>query len=145
MELRASLGTGEVTFRPAATGVEIRVRNVCVSGMTDGLHGFHVHERGDMTKGCASMGPHYDPHHADRHGGPMDPHRHMGDLGNLPSRDGCLEDVSFVATGLTLGELQGRGLVLHEREDDLGRGNTHASRTTGSAGARISCGTIRGR
>lgn len=36
----------------------------------------------------------------------------------------------------------GRSLVIHERADDLGKGNSEASRTTGDAGARIACGLI---
>ena len=118
------------------------MRNVCVKGMTDGWHGFHVHERGDTSQGCASMGGHYDPHRSQHHGGLHDHPRHLGDLGNLRSRNGCLDDVTFVAPGLTLEGIRGRGIVLHEREDDYGRGGTEDSRTTGSAGSRISCGRI---
>ena len=143
MTLRASLGSGQVTFREAKTGgVDVYILGVCVSGMSDGLHGFHVHESGDTTEGCASMGGHYDPDHVDQHGGPHDLRRHGGDLGNVLSRDGCIIDTTIHAPNLTLEELRERGLVLHEREDDLGCGGTRESHTTGSAGARISCGTI---
>ena len=141
--LGAPLGKdGEVLFRSAPGGVEVQVRNVCVDGMSDGLHGFHVHESGDTTDGCASMGGHYDPHGVHRHGGPHHRLRHLGDLGNLRAQGGCLQDVTFVAPELTLEGIRDRGIVLHAREDDHGRGGTVESRTTGSAGARISCGRI---
>ena len=143
-ELRASLGhAGSVRFRSAPEGgLSIEIHNVCVQGMKDGLHGFHVHERGDTSKGCASMGPHYDPRGAHRHGGPDDVHRHLGDLGNVRSEGGCLHDGVLHASDLTLDDVRGRGIVLHEREDDFGRGRTEESHTTGSAGARIACGRI---
>lgn len=141
--LRASLGDdGEVLFRSSSGGVQVQVRNVCVDGMNDGMHGFHIHESGDTSEGCASMGGHYDPHGTRRHGGPHDRLKHLGDLGNLRAQGGCLDDVTFVASELTLEGIRDRGLVLHEREDDHGRGGTIESHTTGSAGARISCGRI---
>ena len=134
---------GEVIFRTSEQGgLEVKISNVCVDGMKKGLQGFHVHESGDMRNGCSSMGAHYDPHNAERHGGPGDPHRHMGDLGNVASdENGCI-NTTFHAPGLTIEEICGRGIVLHELQDDLGQAGTHESRTTGTAGDRISCGTI---
>lgn len=146
-EARAPLGKeGQVIFRRSEQGVEgleVEISNVCVDGMNKGLHGFHVHESGNTTKGCSSMGAHYDPHNAERHGGPGDPHRHMGDLGNVASdENGCILNTTFHAPGLTIEEICGRGIVLHELKDDLGQEGTPSSLATGSAGARISCGTI---
>lgn len=32
-----------------------------VHGLTEGLHGIHVHEKGDLRDGCMSTGPHFNP------------------------------------------------------------------------------------
>ena len=140
---RARLGAeGTVAFEQAPGGVEVRVRNVCIPNLTDGLHGFHVHARSVNAGDCASTGSHYDPHHSGHHGGRGGLVRHLGDMGNLRAHGGCLVDTTFFAPGLTVAELQGRSVVLHEHEDDLGAGGTEASRASGNSGARIACGTI---
>lgn len=33
-----------------------------IYGLSDGLHGFHIHEFGNLIKGCITAGPHYNPH-----------------------------------------------------------------------------------
>lgn len=51
---------GNVTFTQNACGQNVLVK-VFVTGLTPGLHGFHVHEKGDLTNGCASTGGHFNP------------------------------------------------------------------------------------
>lgn len=75
----------------------------------------------------------------------MDPFRHIGDLGNIEAgEDGTVKlQVSDHAIALT-GPLSvlGRSIVVHEKEDDLGRGGDQESLKTGNAGGRLACGII---
>ncbi|KAK6009580.1 copper/zinc superoxide dismutase, partial [Ostertagia ostertagi] len=56
--------------------------NGTVSGLKPGLHGFHIHEKGDLGDGCVAAGGHFNPHKM-MHGAPDDSNRHVGDLGNI--------------------------------------------------------------
>jgi Cu/Zn superoxide dismutase len=116
-------------------------RAVCtLSGLTPGLHGLHVHRCGDLSKGCASTCDHYNPHGAS-HGGPLGKDRHRGDFGNIVADEKGVCTTEVIAD-VTLDEIVGRAFVIHQDEDDLGRGSNDESRKTGNAGKRIACGII---
>jgi len=127
-------GTVVFTQRGELAVIECNLR-----GVTDGLHGLHVHEFGDMSQGCESMGPHFslEPH---RHGGRMTSERHTGDLGNVLSKNGRVRQ--RLVAKIQVAHILGRGLVLHANADDLGRGSWPDSGTTGHSGSRIACGII---
>lgn len=40
-----------------------------IDGLTPGKHGLHVHECGDISRGCESVGDHFNPHNSP-HGAP---------------------------------------------------------------------------
>ena len=57
--------------------------DVHITGLKkNSLHGFHVHETGDLTSQCESMCAHFNPYKRN-HGCPGVKERHVGDLGNL--------------------------------------------------------------
>ncbi|WP_411023073.1 superoxide dismutase family protein, partial [Salmonella sp. s51228] len=115
-----------------------------ITGLTEGNHGFHIHEFGDTTNGCTSAGPHFNPNNCD-HGGPNDVIRHVGDLGNVKALANGEATVDLTDNQIKLfgpNCIVGRCLVVHQDVDDLGKGGHELSKTTGNAGARLSCGVI---
>jgi Cu-Zn family superoxide dismutase len=117
---------------------------VKITGLTPGKHGFHLHEFGDTTNGCISTGPHFNPD-GKTHGAPEDEVRHAGDLGNIVAGPDGVAEVTITDTQIPLGgplSVVGRALVVHELEDDLGKGGHELSSTTGNAGGRLACGVV---
>ena len=116
-----------------------------VSGLQpNSLHGIHIHQWGDLTQGCKSAGPHFNPF-SKMHGGPSDIERHVGDLGNLKTDERGNAYTAVEDSLITLfgdNSIVGRSVVVHSNEDDLGKGGNEESLKTGNAGARVACGVI---
>lgn len=116
-----------------------------LSGLSPGLHGFHIHMKGDLTNGCESTGHHFDVGRGMWHGARTDVVRHVGDLGNVEAD--ARGDAQFVIFDRLLSlngpnSIVGRSAIVHRQEDDLGLGGTAESRETGRSGSIIACGVI---
>ena len=111
----------------------------------NGLHGFHVHECGDLSEQCESMCAHFNPLHKN-HGCPGANERHVGDLGNLIANKNGIAHYQRIDNMIKLRgskvNIIGRGLIIHNDEDDCGLGNSPLSLTTGNSGKRIACAII---
>ena len=115
-----------------------------ITGLKPGQHGFHIHQFGNLTEGCKTAGPHFNPAGC-VHGGPDAEVRHVGDLGNVTAgEDGIghyeVEDHQVSLWGENT--VYGRSFVVHADVDDLGLGGHELSSTTGNAGGRLACGVI---
>ncbi|KAH8877520.1 Extracellular superoxide dismutase [Cu-Zn] [Schistosoma japonicum] len=79
------------------------------------------------------------------HGGLTGSPRHPGDFGNLHvDHNGVMTfhlsvDISEI---IHFDGFLGRALVIHEKEDDLGKTNNDGSRKTGNSGKRLTCAVI---
>lgn len=109
------------------------------------LHGFHVHESGDLTSHCESMCAHFNPY-GKNHGCPGVKERHVGDLGNLQTNASGSATYRIVDDFIKLrgskANIIGRGLIIHADPDDCGLGGDEASLKNGNAGKRIACAII---
>lgn len=121
-----------------------------LTGPAGQTHAIHIHEWGDLRKGCESLGAHYNPT-GSTHGSIWVPERprHAGDLiNNLEfDRNGKFRFEYFDNMLTLFGDesIYGRSVVIHALPDDLGLGKGKAraeSLKTGNAGKRIACSVI---
>ena len=134
--------SGTVSFLETSRGLKISYN---IKGLKDGLHGFHIHEYGDLTDQCLSACAHFNPC-GKTHGGRNSTNRHLGDLGNLVSKNGIskgfLYDKCLKINPSHPHSIIGRSVIVHDQADDLGLGGDSESLKTGNAGSRLACGVI---
>uniref|UniRef100_A0A3Q0KTB6 Cu/zn superoxide dismutase,putative n=1 Tax=Schistosoma mansoni TaxID=6183 RepID=A0A3Q0KTB6_SCHMA len=123
--------------------------NLRVTGSVSGLPpkkllGVHIHEYGALGNECNDAGPHFNPFNSD-HGGLTGSPRHPGDFGNhYVGQHGVLNfDFDVDISSITKFDgFVGRAMVIHEKEDDLGKMNDEGSRKTGNSGKRLTCAVV---
>ena len=116
---------GGVRFSPDLDGI-----------LPVGGHGFHAHVNPDCGSGGQAAGGHYDPANTGVHEGP-EGNGHLGDLPRLTSAGGRVT-TAVVAPRLTLSDLYGRALVIHEGGDNY----SDSPAPLGGGGARLACGVV---
>lgn len=132
---------GLATFTEDTGGlVHIKVN---VKGLTPGMHGIHIHNKGNCVEpSFTSAGEHYNPlgkeHGLNNSKGP-----HAGDLPNLKvDKNGTgymnvtTDRVTLSSGTTTLFTTNGTSLVIHADPDD------QMTNPAGNSGARIACGVI---
>lgn len=132
-----STAAGTVNFTQRGDGsVEVSVN---LTGVPPGVHGFHVHDKGDCGDAGNAAGGHFNPT-ATPHGAPgADPH-HAGDFGNVTADADGRVNTRFTTRSITVAEgpssAVGHAVILHANPDDL------QTQPTGNAGGRIACGVV---
>ncbi|CAM2855529.1 superoxide dismutase family protein [Legionella worsleiensis] len=125
---------GTVVFTETPYGVLIKPE---LSGLTPGLHGFHLHQHSSCAADGMDAGGHYDPANTNSHQGPYG-NGHLGDLPVLyVSADG-VANTPTLAPRLKLGDLKGLSVMVHANGD-----NYSDTPPMGGGGARIACGVIK--
>ncbi|XP_078666859.1 uncharacterized protein LOC144908849 [Branchiostoma floridae x Branchiostoma belcheri] len=136
---------GHIDIRQKLTGGNIEVLVDLVGfDARDPVHGFHIHTDGDLSMGCDTAGPIYDPFN-NSHGGLNSTERKVGDLGNLDCDElGRVMMLLDVENASLLGpySILGRSMVIHANEDDFGRGGHEMSPVDGNSGVRLACCVI---
>ncbi len=134
---KGNTASGTVNFTQKGDVVVVEAK---ITGLTPGLHGFHIHEKGNCTApDASSAGGHFNPAGA-QHGAASGMPRHGGDLGNIEANAAGIASYRVEVTGISLGtgtdSIIGRAVIVHEKPDDL------KSQPAGNAGPRIACGLI---
>jgi Cu-Zn family superoxide dismutase len=129
--------TGQATFTEKTGGVEISIE---IRGAKPGMHGVHLHDKGDCSApDASSAGGHFNPDNKS-HGSPsVDPH-HAGDFGNFNVGADGTGKLKLTVKGLTVApgsnSVVGHALVIHADPDDL------KTDPSGKSGARVACGVV---
>lgn len=134
-----------VSFKQDTPGSPVKISGH-IENLTPGKHGFHVHQYGNLlSSDCMNCGGHFNPTNAD-HGSRSGANSHAGDFGNITGSydKHCAFYFSTSKISLFQGaqSVIGRSLVIHEDEDDLGKGGFPDSLTTGHSGKRLDCAVI---
>jgi Cu-Zn family superoxide dismutase len=136
---------GNVKFSEDLINNRVKIELNIIGLKPNFLHGFHVHEAGDLTDKCISMCSHFNPFNT-FHGCPGMAIRHVGDLGNIITNNKGEAKYIFYDDIIKLrghiSNIIGRGLIIHEDKDDCGKGGNFESLKTGNAGKRIACAVI---
>ncbi|KAL5287902.1 hypothetical protein ACFFRR_008628 [Megaselia abdita] len=111
-----------------------------VTGLSPGLHGFHIHEKGDLTNACFGLKNAFNPYNVD-----PTKARIFGDLGNLEANDEGIIDAILQNDKINFcGEVSiiGRGLIVHYSETILKNGFGPPCSTTQKTNCGVACGVI---
>jgi Cu-Zn family superoxide dismutase len=137
--LRSNKIDGDVVATPYKRGIQLRAT---FRELPPGKHGFHIHRAGDLRgEGCKGLCAHFDKGNHKHGAGPTSTReRHTGDLGNieLKPRRKTLKK-RYYLPNVSVHELWGRSIIVHQDADDLGLGKHDDSHVTGHSGARIGC------
>ncbi len=114
-----------------------------VSGLSEGMHGIHIHEKADCSaEDGSSAGGHWNPTFED-HGEWGDSNGyHRGDIGNFDVNSEGTGSITFTTDKWCIGcedekmNILGKSVIVHDGADDF------TSQPSGNAGSRVGCAEI---
>tara|TARA_R110000772_G_scaffold199570_5_gene310208 strand:+ start:2964 stop:3557 length:594 start_codon:yes stop_codon:yes gene_type:complete len=117
-----------------------------LSGLTPGIHGFHIHQNGDCSPAMkdgknvlgAAAGGHFDPENTGKHSVPWSEKGHEGDLPTLFVDENGKAKQAVFAPELELDDIEGRAIMIHANGDNY----SDSPKPLGGGGERIACGVI---
>lgn len=140
-------GIGESRGRVVVTELENGlVFRPSVTGLTHGLHGFHLHENPDCSPGpmeeggmgpAKSAGGHWDPQNTSQHAAPWE-NGHFGDLPALYANEKNVAEHPVYKPGMRLTDLPGHSLIIHHGPDNY----QSEPAPRGGGGPAAVCGVI---
>jgi len=129
---------GTVTFTQMGEKVKVVAD---LTGLPPGKHGFHIHEKGDLSSpDLMSTGGHFNPA-GHPHGGPTTSPVHAGDFGNINANADGTAHLELTVDDISIGtgeknDILGHAVIVHAKPDDL------KTQPSGNAGARSGGGLI---
>jgi|TARA_R110000744_G_C19228069_1_gene547838 Cu-Zn family superoxide dismutase len=117
-----------------------------LSGLTPGIHGFHIHQNGDCSSAIkdgknvlgGAAGGHFDPEKTDKHSVPWSEKGHEGDLPTLYVDENGKATQPVFAPELELEDIEGRAIMIHAGGDNY----SDSPKALGGGGERVACGVI---
>jgi Cu-Zn family superoxide dismutase len=133
--ISGSHAQGTVHFQELGDGsVDVQVD---ITSVPPGVHGFHVHDKGDCSDNGNAAGGHFNPLNMP-HAGPDAQSHHAGDFGNVNADANGEVHTHFNTRSITVRagttSVIGHAVILHANPDDL------TTQPSGNAGPRIACG-----
>jgi Cu-Zn family superoxide dismutase len=131
---------GTVTFTDGSDGLLIQTD---LKGLAPGMHGFHVHAKGDCsptTKDgkvtpAGAAGGHLDPMNTGKHLGPGGG-GHLGDLPILNVEPNGTAKVKMTLKGVKASDFKGHAVMIHAGGDNY----SDMPAALGGGGGRMACG-----
>src|SRR6476646_9170588 len=133
--ISGSTATGMVHFKELTDGsVDV---SADLTNVPAGVHGFHVHDKGDCSDNGNAAGGHFNPTNMP-HAAPDAQSHHAGDFGNVTAESNGEVHTKFNTRSITVHDgvasVVGHAVILHGNPDDL------TTQPSGNAGPRIACG-----
>lgn len=118
--LGAEMGTITVSD-DGENGISITIK---ATGLTSGVHGFHLHKTNTLTPTTndsgivigGGAGGHWDPDNTDTHAGP-DGNGHRGDLPSITIADDGSIDATVIVKRIKFTDIKGKSFMIHAGGD----------------------------